>query len=128
MQLALFPRSTLNASKPDAVEVKMHCKVRLFTEMVETLMSFLRLFVVTEQTNTEHWKRVEIVIADLLSLCHSTTPQFSKFNVESEMLKIAVHSDHSTLSTLYFFQVILTFSSQFFQVIKRKREIDLDRL
>lgn len=106
MQLALFPQpipSTM--AKIDAVEMKLHSKVRLFTEMVETLMAFLRLFMAAEQRGTNRWNRVVTLVTNLLSKCHTSTPEFSKFSVESEMMKIAVHGDHSALSTLYFFQV-----------------------
>lgn len=43
-------------------------------------------------------------ISTLLSLCHRTTAPFSKFNFESEMLKIAVHGDLFAMSTLDLFQ------------------------
>jgi hypothetical protein len=94
-------------AKIDAAEMKLNSKVRLFTEMVETLMAFLRLFIAVEQRGTSRWNCVQVLVTGLLSKCHTTTPEFSKFSVESEMMKIAVHGDHSALSTLYFFQVTL---------------------
>lgn len=108
MQLALFPQpGPSSMAKVDAAEMKLHSKVRMFTEMVETLMAFLRLFIVLEQHGTNRWNDVKTLVESLLSKCRTSTPEFSKFSVESEMMKIAVHGDHSALSTLYFFQVRL---------------------
>jgi len=110
MHVALFPQPFPSSmAKIDAVEMKLHSKVRLFTEMVETLMAFLRLFIAIELRGTNQWDRVHKIITGLLLKCRALTPEFSKFSVESEMMKIAVHGDHSALSTLYFFQVCLIF-------------------
>lgn len=121
MQMMLFPQCSItptSPSEPDTgVDSKLHSRVRLFTEMVETLMAFLRLFTIVEAGTpslpsaagtpppSADYQVVCGLVTRLLALCHATTPAFSKFSVESEMMKIAVHGDHSTLSTLYFFQV-----------------------
>ena len=82
-------------------QVKQQSKVRLHCEMVETLMAFLSILV--EQPITEaHWKALSAVVRQLLQLS-ANIPDL-KFNIECEMLKIAVYGGQSTLSTLYFFQ------------------------
>ena len=113
MQLALFPQSSSSSlAKIDAFEMKLHSKVKLFTDMVETLMAFVSLFFEYVTPGSPEWTQIQTRIAELLSVCHRTTPDYSKFSVESEMMKIAVYGDHSALSTLFFFQVSNFFGIQ----------------
>ena len=109
VQCKLFPaeasktdHSVVNLGIFDS-QVKCHSKIKLFTEMVETFMAFLRLFIEQESCD-EHWRQLRRPVSTLLSLCQRSTAQYSKFSLESEMMKIAVYGDHSAMSTLYFFQ------------------------
>ncbi|ESN97175.1 hypothetical protein HELRODRAFT_178284 [Helobdella robusta] len=86
--------------------------IRLFTELVESFMALLRtLFDILPSQACQYNENDDKImtelkrsVSSLISLCHKTTPPFSKFSLESEMMKIAVCGDHSALSTLYFHQ------------------------
>lgn len=101
----------------DNSQVACHSKIKLFTETVEAFMAFLRLLIELDPARNEligiDCVRIRDFsglgflrepMSELLNLCHRTTTPYSKFSLESEILKIAVHGGHSTFSTLSYFQ------------------------
>ena len=77
-------------------------QVKLLSEMIETLMGFLRILI-DQQLSGEQRQNMYRILHRFINLRNHKAAA-SKFNLEPELFKIAVFGGQSTSSTLYFIQ------------------------